>query len=322
MGNSEDNNENKLSYEFLYGKSKKNYYANDFFEFDDSDLNIDSDDFWLVTAHLIKKITNEVIIYINPVIVLNNQSIPAIKKSLFEIVTGEFDWSKFSVLYQKVILFADEQKGGTYYAHAISTIIHLASSRIIGRKFFEFESFRDKLIQKYGNDGACTEEVLKNELPPLRLHYEIICCEEAKSLKRPCLVRFYMDKYGWEKFSYFFKNNPKGILDKKTFDSIKCRGIDTDGWHAVVLLNYNKDRKYLFLNSWGEQWGDKGKFRLDTLEIFKKYEIFDVFYTESDLTKKEKSILNEKGKLGWYIHYSLEGIKKNRELVHRFLGFI
>ena len=245
-----------------------------------------------------------------------------LKESFYQIATGKYDWSKLSQFYYEIIMEAREQYKGTCYAHAISTIIHLANSRVIGRPLFNFEKFCDELIEKYGEDGACTEEVLKSQLPRFKLHYDIIDCEDAKRIKRPCLVRFNMNKYGWEKFSRFFKNNKKGILTKTIFDSMQCQGTDTDGGHAVVLLNYNDNDKYIFLNSWGKHFADEGKFRIDSFSIFDDYTIFDIYWKESELSNYERSFFKEKGKLGWYIHYSLEAIKKTKEVGHNFLSMM
>lgn len=325
MGNSDSTvNTNNLSYDFLFGKTQKNYQFEDFFHFkkEITDIFYRKNQYKVMDIELFRKFFENVVANINPVIATNIESIESIKETYYQIATGKYDWSKLSLFYNEKIMEAQTQQEETCYAHAVSTIIHLANSRVIGRPLFDFEKFCDKLINKYGKNGADLDEVLKNELPNFRLRYEKIDCETAKRIKRPCLVGFDLDKYGWEKFSRFFREEPKGILNKNKFNSIQCKGDDIDGGHAVVLLNYNDNDKYIFLNSWGKEFGDEGKFRLDSFSIFDDYDIYDIFWYEKDLSKYERSFLQEKGKLGSYIHYALEAINKTRELGIEFLSMM
>ncbi|KAH3791246.1 hypothetical protein DPMN_144729 [Dreissena polymorpha] len=66
---------------------------------------------------------------------------------------------------------ANEQVGGTGYAHASATAIHLSLKRIIGRGggYQSYESIRDEMIRENGSDGANTFNVLKKVCPRYRL---------------------------------------------------------------------------------------------------------------------------------------------------------
>lgn len=166
----------------------------------------------------------------------------------------------------------------------------MSLSRIYGRIPPTFEDIKNNLIQIYGEHGANTEQVLKNELPKYKLHYREINEIEAKEaiLKgRPCIFTFYLDKIGWAKFSKFYRGNKGGKLTKEIFDNINNYGSDTDGGHAVVFVKYGSN--YLeFINSWGINWNNGGFFRVGYLKFFQKVRFFDVFWFLSDLTEQDK----------------------------------
>jgi len=56
-------------------------------------------------------------------------------------------------------------------------------------------------------------------------------------------------------FTEFFKSNPTGVYKAEK---------EEGGWlHAVVLVGYNNTGKYWIVrNSWGDDWGDGGYFRI------------------------------------------------------------
>ena len=208
--------------------------------------------------------------------------------ALFDLI-GKIDFEKY--INNNINSFIPkEQHGGTCYAHAISTVIHMALSRIYGRIPPTFEEIKNSLIQKYGEDGANTEQVLKNELPKFKLHYKELNETEAKEaiLKgRPCIFTFYLDKIGWAKFSKFYRENKGGKLTKEIFDNINNYGDATSGGHAVVFVRYGSN--YLeFINSWGINWNKGGFFRVGDLKFFQKIRFFDVFWYLSDLTEQDK----------------------------------
>ena len=98
----------------------------------------------------------------------------------------------------------------------------------------------------------------------------------------------------WYNFSKFF-NDPKNIKNAiSAFDinrkpkATEIKGCELeDGGHAVILIDVN-DEEYTFMNSWGEQWGDHGLFRVkkDAIDIT----FYDIFWYEKDLKPQEIQI--------------------------------
>lgn len=68
---------------------------------------------------------------------------------------------------------------------------------------------------------------------------------------------------------------------------------ENDGAHAVVLTSFNSE-SFLFMNSWGGTFGDKGFFRVQNVEVL-DFEFFDVYWTEDDLMKEETAAYIEHG---------------------------
>lgn len=60
-----------------------------------------------------------------------------------------------------------------------------------------------------------------------------------------------------------------------------------DGSHAVVLIRCTP--KYLeFMNSWGEGFGDNGRFKVQNAHVLDEMKFYDVFWFEKDLKESEK----------------------------------
>ena len=83
---------------------------------------------------------------------------------------------------------------------------------------------------------------------------------------RMCVARFGLTKEQWTNFNKFFDEYPKGILEEKDIGE-RRKGKKLFG-HAVVLTEIFKDNLY-FLNSYGENWGDKGFFRVKNADVLK-----------------------------------------------------
>ena len=148
------------------------------------------------------------------------------------------------------------------------------------------------MITIYGSEGAFTKEVLTQQLPKYKLHFQEVNEINAKHAilrGRPCIFTFYLDEYGWAKFSKFYNDvNTQGkILTKEIFDSYNIEPEEEGGSHAVVFIRYNSC--YMeFLNSWGSNWNKNGFFKIGDLKIFQSYKFYDVFWYESDLTLEDK----------------------------------
>ncbi|XP_067024311.1 uncharacterized protein [Acropora muricata] len=207
---------------------------------------------------------------------------------------------------------AKRQHGGTCYANASAAVMHLAMQRIIGRDggYPDFFELREKLIAKYGEDGAFTKNVLEEMCPDYRLQCQTvnaIGAMEAISAKRPVVVTFHLTGAQWDQFEKFYDENPGGILTRSYLDS-KPISTSGAGGHAVVLTSYDADSLRL-MNSWGDDWADQGFFRVQNSNVL-GLEFFDVFWTLDDLSEKEKKAYEQHGaEVAGKLLKSLKGIQ-------------
>ena len=70
------------------------------------------------------------------------------------------------------------------------------------------------------------------------------------------------------------------------------------GGHAVVLIRCHPNC-LVFMNSWGQAFGDGGFFRVENEKVLHKMEFFDVYWDEDDLTSSEKVAFEKKGVDEW-----------------------
>ena len=185
-----------------------------------------------------------------------------------------------------------EQEGGTCYANASATVLHLSMKRILGREggYPDFYKLREEFINRFGSDGANTLLVLQEMCPKYRLHCQKVDpmgAMKAITSSRPVVARFRLTDHEWDSFGAFFQRNPKGILTKREID-ITARPPNTPlGGHAVVLTSFDSESLRL-LNSWGEDWADMGFFRVENADVL-GLEFIDVYWTITDLTEEEKT---------------------------------
>ncbi|KAL9986942.1 hypothetical protein ACROYT_G001160, partial [Oculina patagonica] len=207
---------------------------------------------------------------------------------------------------------AKRQHGGTCYANASATVLHLAMKRIIGRDggYPDFFELTRKLIAEYGEHGAPTIKVLKEICPTYRLQckkVDAVGAMKAVSAKRPVVVRFYLTGAQWDQFSQFCEEKPKGILTRSYLD-LKHHSTSDPGGHAVVLTSYDAE-SFRLMNSWGDDWADKGFFRVQNSDVL-GLEFVDVFWTEDDLSEKEKRAYDRHGaEVAAKLIRSLKGIQ-------------
>ena len=220
-----------------------------------------------------------------------------IKDSIIEEIKLKYDQIYFQL---KTLSAFDQKNEGICFAYACSTAIFLALSRIYGRQIYSFNSIFEQIVTWFSpehDQGAYTDQVLKRECPRYGLKYKELNCEEAlKFLKKgvSSVAMFFLPKKGWIKFSAFFNNkqNKERILKKN--DLLQEDGKygneneEGSGSHVVVLVGSGKG--YLeFLNSWGPDWGNNGRFRIDSeKDVFPILKFYPVFWTNDDLTKEEK----------------------------------
>ena len=198
---------------------------------------------------------------------------------------------------------SENQIGGRCWAWALSAIIYLASSRVFGRKIEKFKNIKDEILAYENalsddkkNQGRPVFTIAERYLGRYNLRGRIISANEARKAVikgRPCLCRFYLDRYGWHNFSEFFRNNPKGILTRNYINkrNFVLTQNDTAGGHAVVLISIEKCG-LKFLNSWSKNWGDNGYFRIENENVLNDLQFMDVFWYESDLTQNEIASYN------------------------------
>ena len=187
------------------------------------------------------------------------------------------------------IMAKNQGKQNTCYANALAITICLASARVYSRPKLNFFEVKDNIVGKYGKNGADIFEVLKGILSEYRLKYKLLDDEEGarKSIieTRPCLAIFRLSGLQWANFKEFFSANPKGILTKKIINK-QNNSNEEDEFHCVVLTHISKNCLKL-LNSWGENWGDKGYFRVENADVLNA-EFIDIYWELKDLDQNEK----------------------------------
>ena len=209
-----------------------------------------------------------------------------------------------------------EQKDKICWLYSFSTVIYFASSRIFGRKL-KIDDIKNKIWENEGGENKGKknselaekylykedEQIIDNE-NKFRLRYKKIDKNNESKIRRiiikgrPCLASFGLTKNQWKKFYDFFKENPKGILTKNDINSNENKEVEKIG-HAVVLIAIEKNC-LVFLNSYGEGFGDKGYFRVENSNVL-HIRYYDIYWDESCLTKKEKD---------YYYNIHLEIVRK------------
>ncbi|CAK70255.1 unnamed protein product (macronuclear) [Paramecium tetraurelia] len=192
------------------------------------------------------------------------------------------------------------QIGGTCYATSIATVYSIMLQKIYKREgdYPGFFRIRDLLIQEYGKHGAITSKVVQETCSYYRLQ-----CRKLKSIskikqalhqQRPIIARFALCDDQWNAntenqmgFIPFFERNPFGILT-----TVGPQSNKNIGGHSVVLYSYTEDY-YLFINSWGTSWGDRGFFKVQSLDVLGEMEFIEVFWETTDLTESEKKVFKE-----------------------------
>ena len=190
-----------------------------------------------------------------------------------------------------------KQKGGTCYANAAATILHLSMKRILGRKggYPDFYKLREEFI-KEGSRSASTFLVLQKMCPKYRLQCKQVKLKgamEAITSGRPVVATFWLSDDEWKIFSNFFRSNKEGILTEEEID-IAARPPNTPTiGHAVVFTSFDSQSLRL-LNSWGEIWGNMGFFRVQNADVL-GLEFIDVFWETEDLTEEERTYYEKHG---------------------------
>ena len=199
-----------------------------------------------------------------------------------------------------------EQEGDTCYAEAAATVLHLSMTRIRGREGGcpDFYALKDEIVKEFYPDnypdGVPTIRVLEKMCPKYRLRCKRVNHKEAMQAvasSRPVVAIFRLTKNEWDSFDDFYEKNPKGILTKKEID-ITARSPKNQkkiSGHAAVLTSFDSECLRL-LNSWGEDWGDMGFFRVQKADVL-GLEFIDVYWTEEDLKEEEITYFKKFGSI-------------------------
>jgi len=190
----------------------------------------------------------------------------------------------------------NEQIGRTCYANAVAAVLHLAMRRIQGR-VPNFQELLNDIVNDFDENGAIITDVLHRWCQNYRLHFRPVDergAREALNRRRPLVATFQLTDPQWKKFSNFYKNNPKGVLESKDLETTEDTTNEPSG-HAVVLIRCNPEF-LTFMNSWGITFADGGFFRVKNQSVL-NLEFYDVFWTLNDLMPIEISKYQEKKRL-------------------------
>ena len=193
-----------------------------------------------------------------------------------------------------------KQVGDTCYAEAAATVLHLSMTRIRGRVGGcpDFYTLKDEIVKEFDPknypDGVPTIRVLEKMCPKYRLRckqVELKGAMQAVASSRPVVATFRLTESKWDNFDDFYEENPTGILTKKEIDkTARSRKTQTENrekifGHAAVLTSFDSECLRL-LNSWGDDWGDMGFFRVQKADVL-GLKFIDVYWTEDDLKEEE-----------------------------------
>ena len=187
-----------------------------------------------------------------------------------------------------------KQEGETCYAEAAATVLHLSMTRIRGREGGcpDFYTLREEIVKEFDPenypDGVPTIRALQKMCPKYRLRCKQVNHKEAMQAvasSRPVVATFRLTEKEWDSFEDFYESYPKGILTKKEIDRTARRPKTPDFGHAVVLTSFDSECLRL-LNSYGEDWGDMGFFRVQEADVL-GLQFIDVYWKEDDLKEEE-----------------------------------
>jgi hypothetical protein len=171
------------------------------------------------------------------------------------IVSGDAQQTSVASLVSQTV--SNQGRFGTCYAHAAATSIRAAEKLI--RTPEDKSQMLARIVRRFGIDGGDSEEVLKVECPRKGLKYHWVNQQgvvNAINHNLPVLTSFAMTKKGWNAFFEFFQKFPKGVWTTMP----DMRG-PIDGAHAVQIVG-KTPRHWKLKNSWGDNWGDNGYFRI------------------------------------------------------------
>ena len=205
----------------------------------------------------------------------------------------------------EILGIRDQGANPECWVHALPELIYITNSRIYGREVVTFKQIYDHIIENYGKCGKTDEEIekiMEEELPNYYFSYKKIKEEEINNYLKDgiqCLLTFDLNNKQWDNFSDYFKHdNIKQeikILTKEILERPNKKEVDKPDdfeGHAVVIKDIDENGNYIIVNSWGEEWGDKGIFRAKK-DCFQNPSIYAMYYTINNLPKEDKDNWNK-----------------------------
>ena len=191
----------------------------------------------------------------------------------------------------------NQEYSGECWVYSLSEIIYMANARKYKRKLENFNEIYDGIVKDYGKTGKTNEEmekIMRKILPSYGLSFEKVENEEILKdyIKRgiKCIATFNLNKKEWENFSDYFKTKEENkLLTKEILEkpNNNIENPDKITGHSVILTDIDDDNNYIFVNSWGKNWGNEGKFK--SKKNCLKLTFYAVYYTIDSLTQEEKN---------------------------------
>ncbi|CAE7226055.1 ak1 [Symbiodinium natans] len=180
----------------------------------------------------------------------------------------------------------DHAHRGTCYAQAVATLVRHAERRIVGRNVEPHHVIADAIVKKHGTKGGCVEPVLNQVCPPRRLRWREVRADDAArclQLGRAVLCGFHLSDKQWHSFSEFFRRFPSEVLGELPDPS-----KDVLSGHGCVLIGQDPSM-WKAKNSWGDDFGDGGYFRISKKLLEQmQARFFDIFFVEEDLSAEDR----------------------------------
>ena len=186
-----------------------------------------------------------------------------------------------------------QQTGEAYRANACATVLYLSMKRILGRTGGHpcFQELRNKCMSRFSNSASPVQD-LEVMCQDYRLRYREVDLKdalEAVSSSRPVVASCWLTEHERDSLRKFFgvDRNRTGILTRKEIDLTARPPDSPTRGHSFVLTSFDSESLRL-LNFWGEDWGDKGFFRVQNADVL-GLTFIDVYWTEKDLTEEEQN---------------------------------
>ncbi|KAJ6440044.1 HMG box-containing protein [Purpureocillium lavendulum] len=184
-----------------------------------------------------------------------------------------------------------------------SAVLHMALSRVILHRGSppSIDEIRERILRRFPERGKgwSSRKILKTATGegwcyPIRHYSELHDEQSARRAilqRRPLLMTFHLSRGGWAKFCQHFREEDTKRLTLTRSKMAPYRNGWSAGGHAVVLTGCGTG-SLTFLNSWGNERGDSGKFTVEDATVLQcvghKVRFYDVQWTLDDLSDEDK----------------------------------